>query len=106
MLGAKPTETFLLDGPALWLRLMPMAGNEQNWLTGTIQQSILQICVLPLISAGAGSIGLIRGEDGCGAYPMIARPSEADAVVWVFNSGEILGNQHKIRACGRLVHVG
>jgi hypothetical protein len=89
MLGRKPTETFLFDGPAMWLRVMPVAGNEQNWLTSTVQQSILKICVLPLISAGAGSIGLIRGKDGCGAYPVISGPSEADAVVWGFNSGEI-----------------
>lgn len=89
MMGQQTMETQLLNGPALWLRVMPLTGVGQNWLISEVKQLVLKICLLPLIDAGPGSIGVLRNEDGCGAYPIVGEPTEADAVVWVFTSGEI-----------------
>jgi hypothetical protein len=89
MLGGESAETFLFNGPALWLRIMPLAGTGQEWLIGKQQPAVQELCLLPLVDAGSGSIGALRNDDGCGCYPIVAKPTEADAVVWVFTTGEI-----------------
>lgn len=83
--GAKPV--YLSDGPAMWLRVMPLVHPGRTWLIGELQSAVHALATLPLISA-SGSIGIVRAEDGCGVYANLG-DQDTPSVCYVFTSGEI-----------------
>ena len=62
---------YLSKGAAIWLRLMPLYEVKRKWLTQDLKGPIINLATLPLMNkleTSSGSIGVIRGEDGCGSY--------------------------------------
>jgi hypothetical protein len=88
MMGSSETKpVYLPEGPAMWLRLMPLYDPGQSWLTQEIKQLGLELAILPLM-VSTGSIGFAQDEDGCCFYP----PFDDDktySIAYVFNTGEV-----------------
>jgi hypothetical protein len=77
----------LADGPAYWLRVIPIVEPKAKLSTQTIKDKGLQLGVVPLVRP-VQSIGFVRGEDGGGFYP-VQDTDTANSVAYVFNTGEI-----------------
>ncbi len=78
---------YLLDGAALWLRLMPAHHQDRTWLISTLVDQAKGLAFLPLTSLGPGSIGLVKATDGCGYYPCTG-DEKIPAISFVFETGE------------------
>jgi len=83
---------YLSKGAAIWLRLMPLYEVKRKWLTQDLKGPVINLATLPLMNkleTSSGSIGVIRGEDGCGSYQIWNDQSTAHSIAYVFNTGEI-----------------
>jgi len=78
---------YLADGPALWLRVMPLHDQGRTWLTQDLKQPALHLANLPLFPS-TGSIGYLRGEDGGGYYSVFPQ-ALTHSISYVFNTGEL-----------------
>jgi hypothetical protein len=87
--GKGATNVHLRSGAAIWLRVMPLSNPGRVWLNKDLRDLVINgLALLPLIHDGPGSTGLVRGEDGCGCYP-ITDPKLAESLCYVFNTGEV-----------------
>ncbi len=82
---AKPI--YLPDGPAIWMRVMPLYDPGRTWLSQNLKQAAVKLALLPLLYS-TGSIGFLQEEDGCGYFPMVDG-EKTFWVAYVFNSGEV-----------------
>lgn len=82
----KAYEKFLADGPAMWMRMMPVHDPGRIWRTQELREKGLMLASIPFMSApGAFSI---HGEDGFGMCP--SSPDEKPkAVCYLFDTGEV-----------------
>jgi hypothetical protein len=88
MLGspvAKPV--YLLEGTAMWVRLMPTTDPGRTWLVQDLKERALKLAIVPLIPSG-GDIGSLRSQDGCGYY-RITGGETTHAISYVFTTGEV-----------------
>jgi hypothetical protein len=88
MLGKPASPIYLDEGPVLWLRVLPDASQERQWLVTDIEA----IGSGPAISVGPlgdwRGIGHMRAEDGWGKYAHTSNDRTPSAVM-IFTSGEI-----------------
>lgn len=78
---------FLLEGPAMWLRLMPRYSPGRTWLTQEIKRPAVNLAGLPLME-DTQSYAFLQGDDGGGYYSKHGN-SQTYSVAYVFNTGEI-----------------
>lgn len=92
MVGApRSTPVHLAEGPAIWLRLMPLYNPGRTWLTQDLRRSVLMLANLPLMQSAwsvGGSVGLVQDEDGCG-YFSLSNDEKTNSVAYVFNTAEV-----------------
>jgi hypothetical protein len=77
----------LAEGPALWLRVMPVYDPGRTWLVQDLKKQTLDLVRAPLLRMTT-SVGGVQREDGYGYWPMVA-DEFAYAVAYVFNTGEL-----------------
>lgn len=67
-------EVFLVDGPAMWLRLMPLTDPARRWTVSQLKEQALTIrpVLMPLVYRHPGCSHL-RAEDGIGIFQMTER---------------------------------
>ena len=78
---------YLLEGAAMWLRLMPITNTGRTWLIEELRAHAVKLATLPLIPS-AGSINYVRSSDGCGYYRDLG-DTTTPAVTYIFRSGEL-----------------
>jgi hypothetical protein len=78
---------YLADGPAIWLRLMPVHDPDRTWLNQELKQQSLELAILPLMHH-TRNIGLLEDDDGCGHYSLSGN-RHTNSVSYVFNTGEV-----------------
>lgn len=83
--GVKPTR--LVEGSAMWLRLIPSSDPGRKWSFHELKDLSMSVAAVLPLTSDTGSTGLVRGEDGCGWYSLID-PETAASVCYVFNTGE------------------
>ncbi len=91
-------EVFLLDGPAMWLRLMPTIDPARQWTLRELKDSAVtpRPFLMPLVYDHVGC-SYLRAEDGMGLFRMRQRDStgtrsktvKTESASFAFNSGEI-----------------
>lgn len=95
--GDTPKDVFLSDGPAIWLRLMPLYDSGKRWPAHELKPHMVennQMNLIPLIN-GAGGYGSLRAADGVGMYRSNLRNKEGDdsilidSFAFAFETGEI-----------------
>lgn len=86
--GRAAQEIRLLDGPAMWLRLMPEFDPGREWLVSELNTAVTQDRLMPLCH-GAGGYGHIRAHDGFGVYKTTDPSNNTRDVVFLFKTGEI-----------------
>ena len=74
------------EGPAMWLRVMPMYDQRRSWLSADLKPKAVPLSTVPMMQIPT-SIGFVRGEDGCGYYRGF--DVDANCVAYVFNTGEL-----------------
>lgn len=81
----------LVDGPALWLRLMPIAAPGRDWLVSDIEKAANggEDGFLPPLRRAYRSYDYLRAEDGFGVYEAGGPEGPTRAVVFVFTTGEV-----------------
>jgi hypothetical protein len=78
----------LVQGAAVWLRLMPAKDPGKKWKNLELKQPAMKLVTLPMMQNAGTGIGFLEADDGCG-YWMIAQGAETYAVAYVFNTGEV-----------------
>jgi hypothetical protein len=86
--GNPAKEIRLSDGPAIWLRVMPVSDPGRKWSVAELKKaSNVNGLIMPLLN-GAGGYGNIRAPDGIGIYYADGSPTTTDTV-FLFNTGEL-----------------
>jgi hypothetical protein len=83
-----PHDVFLMDGPAMWLRVMPSHKQRRTWTTPEIKAAITgggRALVQFFIS---GSFSDLRAEDGAGSFVSTNDSGKAETVSFLFEKGE------------------
>ena len=87
MTGAQDTiPVFLAEGPAMWLRMMPLYDPGRSWLAHDLKEQALRLATLPFM--GTGVVVRVQGDDGYGLCPGYS-DGKTNLVSYVFNTGEI-----------------
>lgn len=92
--GENEREIFLIEGPAMWLRVMPSANPQREWPTRELRRVALEKShLLPLIHP-AGGYSYLRASDGEGMYRANgdkpdAKKMEVQSVAFAFKTGEV-----------------
>jgi hypothetical protein len=81
---------FLVDGPAMWLRLMPSSAIGKKWPSHELRSKAINgSFYLSPISEGTG-IFAVRAEDGLGLFPFYSKEnSTITSLAFAFESGEV-----------------
>jgi hypothetical protein len=83
-------ELLLADGPALWLRVMPVLQLRRQWSIAELRQVMSQAGLILYPLGFASSWGNVRGADGFGYVPHPSEsPTHVSAVSFAFKSGEV-----------------
>jgi hypothetical protein len=93
----------LIEGPAIWLRVMPSFDAGAQWSFVELQKAATPPDrLLKPINCQTGNYGYIRAEDGFGVRAMIWNRADATCwVVFVFKTGEVWTiDSHLIPATG------
>jgi hypothetical protein len=87
MMGHKDFPVKLADGPALWLRVMPLQPIPQVLKISDIQKLVGELSLIPLYRPYSNTFS-VRGADGAGVIPL--RDSDSTpALVFMFTDAEI-----------------
>ncbi len=79
---------YLAEGPALWLRLMPVFNPGRTWLSQQeLKPLMLGLCSLPMLRT-TRSFGFLQGDDGGGYYTVFDN-DKTYSVAYVFSTGEM-----------------
>ncbi len=82
----------LAEGPALWLRVMPVNQLSREWSIAQLRETMARagLALLPL-GWGFSTWSFLRASDGFGYYPQVSRNIDqvVPAVSLAFKSGEI-----------------
>lgn len=85
----------LAEGPAMWLRVMPLfAQGAEPWPVTELRDKMPAPTVLSPLGIEAFGVfesGHIFSQDGCGIYVHRAPPSPSPCVAFVFRTGEVWG---------------
>ncbi len=76
----------LAEGPAMWLRVMPLYDQFRTWLSVDLKPQATPLSTVPMMQIRT-NIGFVRGDDGCGYYRGF--DVDANCVAYVFNTGEL-----------------
>ncbi len=87
--GGGTNDVFLSNGPAMWLRLMPIIDPGKKWTADELKECAIRGGTMNL-SPFYGDAGFLREEDGFGVYAFKGDDSsETNSVAFVFETGEI-----------------
>jgi len=87
IIGAREDKVFLKEGPSMWLRVGPQSPIAKALKIKDIETHANRLALLPFYEPG-GSIGGVRGPDGCGFFNEFgAEPTPS--LVYVFTDGEV-----------------
>lgn len=88
---AEPSnEVHLVDGPAIWLRLMPTKALDRSWTATEIRKVATENGLMLSTLMNAWRDGsYLRAEDGWGFYPVYDDKSHTTAVTFLFETGEV-----------------
>jgi hypothetical protein len=87
---AKGYEVRLSNGPALWLRVMPVVRLDRQWSISELRQAMSRPGQILLPLGNFSSWSYVRGPDGFGYVPTGREEStHAPAVSFAFKSGEV-----------------
>ncbi len=83
-------DVFLIDGPAIWLRVMPVKSQNRTWKPKELQSAATneQIVLIPLLYT-SGGFNFLRADDGFGVYTPLQDQTKAVCVAFVFENGEV-----------------
>ena len=89
-------EIFLSDGPAIWLRVMPLTPQEKPLIVHELKEYMIKNLtnLLPIINS-SGGYSWLRAEDGVGVYRggNTSNKNEdkimVDSIAFIFETGEI-----------------
>lgn len=83
-------EVRLANGPALWLRLMPVARLDREWSISELRQTLSRPGQILVPLGNFSSWSYVRGPDGFGYVPSDSADStHVPAVSFIFRSGEV-----------------
>jgi hypothetical protein len=96
---------YLLDGPAMWFRLMPLHHSGVTYSATELRELVRQSLPLPIGCNSCGSWGFLRADDGLGSFAIDSneRPVRTPAIVFVFENGETWAINSRIVSCMREV---
>jgi hypothetical protein len=94
----------LIDGPAMWLRLMPQYHSGVTHPAPELRECMQRQTLLPFLGASSG-YGYLRADDGYGMFAIgdNERRNRTPAVVFAFENGEIWSVNSMIIQCVREV---
>lgn len=85
-------ETFLEQGPAMWLRVMSEKMPIRAFSLTELQK-INDLFLATLIESGAGNLNTVRSDDGIGYFPVLSTPVDEvlriPVVTFIFDKGDI-----------------
>ncbi|MDR3472293.1 MAG: hypothetical protein P4M09_11470 [Devosia sp.] len=106
---AASSQVFLKDGPVTWLRLMPTTDPRRTWAFAELKAAATDsnTFMLPFcMGSGGAGIGYLRDADGFGTRVMLADSEETIWASFLFNTGEIWGNEaFSMQATDGLIYV-
>jgi hypothetical protein len=82
---------YLADGPAMWLRLMPLYHSERKYPATTLRDLVRKQTPWPVGYNSYESYGFLRSDDGFGCFAIGSRSeaTRSPAMVFIFESGEL-----------------
>lgn len=95
---------YLTDGPAMWLRLMPLHHSGATYPATTLRELVRQSSLLPIASRH-NYFSNMRSNDGFGlcAIESNDKPINSPAIVFVFESGELWSTNSGVINCTDVV---
>lgn len=90
LLIEKPRNVFLADGPALWLRVMPVSKPNHEWSTSDLKNAVCSGDHLVPVSTTIGAMAYLHGDDGFGIYSApLGDDGRTPIVLYIFHTGEV-----------------
>lgn len=86
--AADANPVYLVDGAAMWLRLIPASDPGRRWRNLELKQPAMSLVGLPMMQNAGSGFGFVEAEDGCG-YWATFQDSQTYAVAFVFRTGEV-----------------
>lgn len=86
--AADANPVHLVDGAAMWLRLIPASDSGRRWRNLELKQPAMSLVGLPMMQSAGNGFGFVEAEDGCG-YWATFQDSQTYAVAFVFHTGEV-----------------
>jgi hypothetical protein len=86
--AADASPVYLIDGAAMWLRLIPASDPGRRWKNLELKQPAMNLVTLPMMQNAGSGFGFVEAEDGCG-YWATFQDSQTYAVAFIFHTGEV-----------------
>jgi hypothetical protein len=89
-LDTKGRDVTLTDGPAMWLRVMPVIAPARRWSTGELRKVSTSPPLLMPMHSTIGGYSYLRAEDGFGVHAVIEDHRDKTSwMVFAFTTGEV-----------------